>query len=98
METISYEVHKEDMDRLKYAHEGETAMLEIANKRTFILSIILLIALILTNAGWIIHESMYEDIAVEQDLSASGNGAYTMNGVEDLNYGSEDAPNNQSTP
>ena len=95
---MDYEMHKEEMDRLKYAHEGEVARLERCNKRTFIFALIVFIALILTNAGWIVHESMYEDIAVEQDLSASGNGVYTMNGVGDLNYGSEDAPNNQSTP
>lgn len=95
MENISYEVHKDDMDRLKYAHEGETAMLEIANKRVFILSIILLIALILTNAGWIIHESMYEDIVVTEN-SQDGEGVNIIGGG-DVNYGSE-TDNNKSTP
>ena len=95
MDNISYEVHKEEMDRLKYAHEGETAMLEIANKRAFILSVILLIALILTNAGWIIHESMYEDIVVTEN-SQDGEGVNIIGGG-DVNYGSE-TDNNKGTP
>lgn len=97
MENISYEVHKEDMDRLKYAHEGETAMLEIANKRAFILSIILLIALILTNAGWIIHESMYEDTVTETyTTTTDGDNAVFVNGVGDLNYGESDLHENKN--
>lgn len=95
MENISYEVHKEEMDRLKYAHEGETAMLEIANKRAYILLVIVFIALILTNAGWIIHESMYEDIVVTEN-SQDGEGVNIIGGG-DVNYESE-ADNNKGTP
>lgn len=95
MDNISYEVHKEEMERLKYAHEGETAMLEIANKRAYILLIIMFIALILTNAGWIVHESMYEDIVVTEN-SQDGEGVNIIGGG-DVNYGSE-TDNNKSTP
>ena len=97
MENISYEVHKEEMDRLKYAHESETAMLEIANKRAYILLIIVFIALILTNAGWIIHESMYEDIVMTQDVD-SDNGNVAVSGTGDINYGNESPSDNQNTP
>jgi len=95
MDNISYEVHKEEMERLKYAHEGETAMLEIANKRAYILLIIVFIALILTNAGWIIYESMYEDIVVTEN-SQDGEGVNIIGGG-DVNYGSE-TDNNKGTP
>lgn len=95
MDNISYEVHKEEMERLKYAHEGETAMLEIANKRAYILLIIMFIALILTNAGWIVHESMYEDIVVTEN-SQDGEGVNIIGGG-DVNYGSE-TDNNKGTP
>ena len=95
MDNISYEVHKEEMERLKYAHEGETAMLEIANKRAYILLIIMFIALILTNAGWIIYESMYEDIVVTEN-SQDGEGVNIIGGG-DVNYGSE-TDNNKGTP
>lgn len=97
MDNISYEVHKEEMERLKYAHEGETAMLEIANKRAYILLIIMFIALILTNAGWIVHESMYEDIVMTQDVD-SDSGNVAVSGTGDINYGNESASDNQSTP
>ena len=95
MDNISYEVYKEEMERLKYAHEGETAMLEIANKRAYILLIIMFIALILTNAGWIVHESMYEDIVVTEN-SQDGEGVNIIGGG-DVNYGSE-TDNNKGTP
>lgn len=96
MDNISYEVHKEEMERLKYAHEGETAMLEIANKRAFILSVILLIALILTNAGWLYYESQFEETTtLTQTVSSDGAGDVAINGIGDLNYGGQsDTDNN----
>ena len=48
------------------------ARMERANKRSFIIIIILIIALIATNAGWVIYESQFEtvettNIEAEQD-------------------------------
>ena len=91
---MDYEMHKEEMDRLKYAHEGEVARLERHNKRTFIFALIVFIALILTNAGWIVHESMYEDIVTTQTVTqeASGN-KIALSGIGDV-YGTSKADGN----
>lgn len=42
------------------AYESTMARMERANKRSFIIIIILIIALIATNAGWVIYESQFE--------------------------------------
>lgn len=80
--TISYYFHEDQMNRL-----------EVHNKRLFILTLVIFVALILTNGAWIYHESLYEDIVMEQELTASGNGIYNQNGTGDINYVGQDAPN-----
>lgn len=44
------------------AYESTMARMERANKRSFIIIIILIIALIATNAGWVIYESQFETV------------------------------------
>lgn len=86
-ETISYYVHEEQMCRQ-----------DIHNKRLFILCLIMFIALILTNGAWLYHESMYEDIRTEQEITSDGNGDIAVSGVGDINYGNEDKANSDNTP
>lgn len=50
-----------------YVHEGEVYRLERANRRLFILMLIVFLAFITTNAGWIIYESQFEDVVVTQE-------------------------------
>lgn len=57
---------------LVYIYEGAQARLERSNKRLWILAVILIAALLLTNIGWVIYESQYQVIqetttTVEQD-------------------------------
>ena len=54
-------------------HEGMLARLERANKRAWVLIIILIALLFGTNVGWLWYESQVEDVRIEQD---SGNGGY----------------------
>ena len=42
-------------------YEGEMARAERRNKRNFILILVLIIALVLSNAGWIYYESQFVD-------------------------------------
>lgn len=63
-----------------FAHEGDMARMERANKRLFILLLviptILIIALIGTNAAWISYENSFEDkveIEAEQETSEGSN-------------------------
>lgn len=78
-----------------YAHEAEVARLERHNKRAYILTLIIFLMLILTNAGWIIHESLYEDVVVTENTQ-DGEGVNIISGG-DVNYGAE-ADNNTHTP
>ena len=67
-----------------FAHEGDMNRLERANKRMFILVLVLIIALIGSNAGWIYFESQFEDVVttVTQDLdSGDGGDAIIYDGV-----------------
>lgn len=68
-----------------YAHEAEVVRLERNNRRVWILCIVIFLALILTNAGWIYYENQYEDITVSQDVD-TGEGDAVVSGVGDI-YG-----------
>jgi len=47
--------------------ESVLARLERANRRLFILCIILTLMLLTTNAGWIYYESQFEDVKITQE-------------------------------
>ena len=60
-----------------------------ANKRLWILCIFLLLALLITNAGWIVYESQFtHEMSVEQEID-SGEGDTIVNGIGDLIYGKD---------
>ena len=44
-----------------FAHEGEMCRMERTNKRLWILIIVLIVALLGTNAGWIYYENQFTD-------------------------------------
>lgn len=50
-----------------YAHEGIVARMERSNRRLWILCIILVILLAVTNAAWIYYENSFEDVVVTQE-------------------------------
>lgn len=79
------------------AHEIMAAMMERQVKRLFILCIIIFIALIGTNAGWIIYESQFVDEVTTIDASQDGGGINIVGGG-DVNYGTESENNDQNTP
>lgn len=56
-----------------FVHEGEMCRAERTQKRLWVVLIILIIALIGTNAGWIIYESQFEDIYVTQETDKGYN-------------------------
>ncbi len=79
------------------AHEIVVAVMERQVKRLFILCIIIFIALIGTNAGWIIYESQFVDEVTTIDASQDGGGINIVGGG-DVNYGAESENNDQNTP
>lgn len=80
-----------------YAHEGEMSRMERANKRLWIIIIILIVSLLGTNAGWIIYESQFQDIVttVEQEVD-TGEGMAIVSGTGDAIYGENQADRNSA--
>lgn len=60
------------------AFESATSRQERTIKRVWILCIILIVALIGTNAGWIWYENQFEDVVVTQE-NADGYNNYIGN-------------------
>jgi hypothetical protein len=77
-----------------FSHEGDMARMERANKRLWIVILVLIIAFVSSNVYWIWRENQYEDIVVEQEVD-TGQGDATVTGVGDI-YGTSET-NNQST-
>ena len=80
------------MEQIPYiAHEADMTRMERTIRRVWILCIILIIALVGSNAGWIYYESQFEDIStsVEQEVD-TGEGDATVIGVGDY-YGEDQA-------
>ena len=78
------------MDRMVpyYVHEGEVARQERHIRRLWILCIIMFIALVGTNAGWIWYECQWEDQVITQDVDTGFGNAY-VTGIGDINGESE---------
>lgn len=72
-------------------HEADMERLERSNKRLWVLSILLVLMLVGTNAGWIWYESQFEEVVetttqeVDQDVD-TGDGDTTVIGMGDI-YG-----------
>lgn len=83
------------------AYEGAMARMERINRRVWILCIILIVALLGTNAGWIYYESQFEYVEtstqeVDQEVD-TGEGDAIVIGVGDYNGESEtDGQNNDN--
>ena len=71
-----------------FIHEATVERLERLNKRWFILALVIFIALIATNAGWIIYESKYETYYYSQEAQTENAPAITLlnTGEGDINY------------
>lgn len=69
-----------------FAHEGELSRLERINKLQWILSIILFLAFVITNIGWILYETQYETVSVSQEVD-TGFGAAVVSGIGDADCG-----------
>ena len=81
-------------------YEGSMARQERTIKRLWILAIILIVALVGTNAGWIYYESQwqYVDTTTSQEVTQdvdSGGGSATITGIGDVNNG-ESSTNGES--
>ena len=82
----------EDKNIPYFAHEGVVARMERANRRLWILCIILVLLLAGTNGAWVYYESQFTDetLTVTQDTKDGynnyiGNDGDIINGATDSN-------------
>ena len=79
-------------DEQRYIYDLIGAAAERTVKRLWVLIIILIMALISTNAGWLWYESQYEDVVTTQEVEAQADGDSNLNlntVSGDYNYGGE---------
>lgn len=62
----------EEKINLNYVLDSQGARLERTNKRLFILCVILIIALFITNGLWVAYESQFKTISIEAEQEADG--------------------------
>lgn len=69
-------------------HEGMMARLERANRRLWILCIIMFLSLVVSNAGWIWYESQWEDVVTTEtyESEADDGGVAISNGSGRVDY------------
>lgn len=72
-----------------FAHEGEMTRMERVNKRLWVLIIVLIVALLGTNAGWIIYENQFSEVVTTTEIDADQQGDYNFVSGGDLSYGAE---------
>lgn len=76
-------------------HQADMARMERANKRLWILLIIMLALLLVTNAAWIWYEAQYEEESWAFEAHTENGGNAIANGNGEVNYygvGEGDAP------
>ena len=84
---------EEDKNRMSipyFVHEGVMARMERVNKRLWILCLVMFLALVGTNAGWIWYESQFEELTITQEGTADDGSDITLSGVGEgtiNNYG-----------
>ena len=76
----------DDKININYVLDSQGARLERTNKRLFILSVILIIALIVTNSLWTVYESQFKTVSIEAEQTADGD---SNNYIVGGDYGSE---------
>jgi len=81
-----------------HSHELDMDRAERANKRLWVIIIVLIVALIGTNAGWLYYESQFTDETISTEIDAQQDGDYNFVSGGDLNYGttSSDKANDQA--
>ena len=85
-----------------FVHEGMMARQERHIKRLWILCIIIFLALVGTNAGWIIYEAQFEDVVttVTQEANADSGGDAVVYGdrAGAVFYGESEANSYEKSP
>lgn len=79
-----------------HSHEMDMDRAERANKRLWVIIIVLIVCLIGTNAGWLLYESQFTDETISTEIEAQQDGDYNFVSGGDLNYGAN-SPNQENS-
>ena len=80
-----------------FAHEGEMARAERANKRLWIIVLVLIVCLVGSNIGWLIYESQFADEVITQEVD-TGIGTAVVSGTGDAIYGESKTDDSAQSP
>lgn len=73
-----------------FAHEGEMARMERVCRRLWVVVILLVVCLVVSNLAWVIYENQFEDISIQQDADTWDGGNNYMNGTGEFSYGARE--------
>lgn len=79
-----------------FVHEAEMVRQERTIRRLWIMCLVIFVALILTNAGWLYYESQFAEEVVTQDVD-TGNGDALVTGIGDI-YGDHSTNSETESP
>ena len=79
----------------KLAFESIAVRAERTTKRLWIIIIILILALLSTNAGWLWYESQYEYYEITQEATADGSSDINLQNISGDYYGGQSKTNDQ---
>lgn len=75
------------------------AVLELEDrkhKRLWVVILVLIVALLGTNAGWIYYENQFQDVVTTTEIEAEQDGGINIVGGGDVNYGAESQSENNN--
>lgn len=79
-------------------HESILARMERTNKRWFVLCLVIFLAFVGSNIGWLVYESQFEDsVTVTQDVDTQQSPAY-VNGTGSMVVNGESKTNDNKNP
>ena len=76
-----------------YTYEDAMFRAERHTKRWIMAFFVILMAFIVTNVGWIVYESSFEDVSVTQDATADEGSDISLQNVGGDYYGGESETN-----
>lgn len=79
-------------------HEGDMARMERSNRRLWIVILVLIVIVIVSNIAWLCYENSMEDVTttneVTQELDTNGGGDAMINGDVSIGKSKENSENN----
>ena len=78
-------------------HENLRAQMSAANARLVRVIVLLVLLLVGSNIAWLLYESQFESMTIEQEVDTGEGDAFVVGNV-DLNYGESQTENNETNP